>query len=135
MPDPGGYRGKRTPSKSTTSSAARGLGYEHRRNRERMLRNHLDGTPRLCGVGTDGGPGCVCRRAGYAFPMYRNPNLNLDGMPLEADHSIGRSRGGLKADRLVLAAYNRSRGARDRGDRYAAPWRAQEWTGGGQLAR
>src|SRR4051812_2702845 len=39
-----------------------------------------------------------------------------------------------EADRLVLAAYNRSRGARDRGDRYAAPCRAREWTGAGQLA-
>jgi hypothetical protein len=67
MPDPGGYRGKRTPAKSKTSSAARGLGYEHRRNRERMLRNHIDGRPCRCGVGADGGPGCICRRAGYAL--------------------------------------------------------------------
>jgi hypothetical protein len=57
-----------------------------------------------------------------------------DGLPLTADHSIGRSRGGMKADRLVLAAYNRSRGARDQGDRYAASWWAREWTGGEQLA-
>ena len=77
MPDPGGYRGKRTSSKSKTSSAARGLGCEHRRNRERMLRDHIDCTPCPCGIGADCGPGCICRRAGYALPMYRNP----DGMP------------------------------------------------------
>jgi hypothetical protein len=134
IPDPGGYRGKKTPAKSKTSSAARGLGYEHRRNRERMLRNHIDGKSCRCGVGTDCGPGCICRRAGYALPTYRNPALNPDGLPLTADPSIARSRGGLKADRLVLAAYNRCRGAGDRGDRHAAPWRAREWTGGGQLA-
>ena len=99
-----------------------------------MHPNHIDGTPCPCGIGTDCGPGCICRRAGYALPMYRNPNLNPGGLPLEADHWIARSQGGLKADRLVLTAYNRSRGARDRGDRYAAPWWAREWTGGGQLA-
>ncbi len=76
MPAPGGYRDKKTSAKSKTSSAARGLGDEHRRNRERMLRNHIDGTPCPCGVGTDGGPGCICRRAGYALPMYRHPALN-----------------------------------------------------------
>jgi hypothetical protein len=133
MPDPGGYRGKRTPAKS--SSAARGLGYEHRPNRERMFCSHLDGAvhhvlaesmPLRTGMHLPQGRLCA--------PMYRHPALNLDGLPLTADDWIGRSRDGLKADRLVLAADNRSRGARDRGDRYAAPWWAREWTGGGQLA-
>ncbi len=81
MPAPGGYRDKKTSAKSKTSSAARGLRYENRRNRERMLRSHLDGTPCPCGVGADGGPGCICRRAGYALLEYRNPDLNPDGMP------------------------------------------------------
>ena len=67
MPDPGGYRGKRTPAKS--SSAARGLGYEHRP------------TANLCSAATSTGrftmalrsrchcgPGCICRKAGYALP-------------------------------------------------------------------
>jgi hypothetical protein len=73
MPDPGGYRDKRPPAKSKTSSAARGLGCEHRRNRERMHPNHIDGPPCPCGIGADCGPGCLCRRAGYALPMYRKP--------------------------------------------------------------
>ncbi len=42
--------------------------------------------------------------------MYRDPDMNADGMPLEADHTIARSLGGTKADRLLLGTCNRSRG-------------------------
>src|SRR3954449_12809720 len=42
--------------------------------------------------------------------MYRNPNLNVDGVPLEADHTLARAHGGKHADRLLLRACNRSRG-------------------------
>ena len=42
--------------------------------------------------------------------MYRDPMLNPDGLPLEADHTIARSQGGVLADRLLLATCNRSRG-------------------------
>lgn len=47
--------------------------------------------------------------------MYRNPQLNVDRMPLEADHTIARSLGGTTADRLMLATCNRSRGNGTRG--------------------
>ena len=42
--------------------------------------------------------------------MYREAWRNPDGRPLEADHSIARSLGGTKADRLLLSTCNRSRG-------------------------
>jgi hypothetical protein len=42
--------------------------------------------------------------------MWRDPTLNPDGLPLEADHTIARSQGGTHADRLLLATCNRSRG-------------------------
>ncbi len=133
MPDPDVYRGKRTPAKSRTSSAARGSATNTAATASAC--SAITSTAhRVDAASAPTAAQRICCRAGYALPMYRNPDLNLGGMPLEADHSMARSRGGLKADRLVLAAYNRSRGARDRGDRYAALWRAQEWTGGGQLA-
>jgi hypothetical protein len=42
--------------------------------------------------------------------MYRDPRSNIDGAPLEADHTTPRSLGGTVADRLLLAVCNRSRG-------------------------
>ncbi|EGD24666.1 hypothetical protein HMPREF0724_11784 [Prescottella equi ATCC 33707] len=47
--------------------------------------------------------------------MYRDAAKNIDGRPLEADHSHARSRGGTQADRLLHSECNRSRqdGARD----------------------
>lgn len=42
--------------------------------------------------------------------MYRQAELNVDRLPLEADHTIARADGGTRADRLLLATCNRSRG-------------------------
>jgi hypothetical protein len=43
--------------------------------------------------------------------MHHNPARNVDGMPLEADHGQrARAHGGHRADRLLLATCNRSRG-------------------------
>ncbi|EOM74615.1 hypothetical protein [Rhodococcus rhodnii] len=81
------------------SAHARGLGYQHRKNRDRLLGALVDGTP--------------CWWCGQ--PLHRDPALNPDGMPLEADHSIARSRGGITADRLLHHLCNRQRqdGSRD----------------------
>lgn len=83
------------------SAAARGLGYQHRQHRERLLRAHRDGTP------------CWwCNE-----PMYRNPERNPDHAPLEADHTRPRSthgHHGNPADRLLHRRCNRSRGTGDR---------------------
>ncbi|WP_458681939.1 hypothetical protein [Prescottella equi] len=78
----------------TRTTTEKGLGWKHRQQRERLLRNHVDGT--LC---------WWCN-----LPMHRDPAKNHDGRPLEADHSLARSRGGTKADRLLHAECNRSRG-------------------------
>ncbi|AVP67327.1 hypothetical protein C7H75_05120 [Prescottella equi] len=81
------------------SAAARGLGYAHRQQRERLLRNHVDGSP--------------CWWCSH--PMFRDPTKNWDGHPLEADHSQARSHGGTVADRLLHKRCNASRqdGAND----------------------
>lgn len=94
--------------RSTTSSTARGLGVVHRRRRADLMRQHVDGTPCPCQPGC--GPGCPCGPGG-GLPMFRDPRLNYDGLPLEADHVIARSKGGTIATRLLLATCNRSRGA------------------------
>lgn len=56
--------------------------------------------------------------------MYRDPARNPDGMPLEADHTVARSQGGRRADRLLLATCNRSRGD---GTRAASPAGRPDW--------
>lgn len=61
-----GKQGKR--AKSTTE---RGYGWQHQKQRERLLRAHKDGTP--------------CSHCGK--PMYRDPDRNFDGAPLEAQHA------------------------------------------------
>lgn len=111
--------------KTTTE---RNLGWEHQKNRRRLIAKHIDGTPCPCGVGADCGPACLCRKAGYALPMYRSAALNPDGLPLDADHSQARSQGGMKADRLMLASCNRSRGDGTR-DNLMSPWWDRDWSG------
>lgn len=62
--------------------------------------------------------------------MYRDPALNVDGMSLEADHTQARSQGGTKADRLLLATCNRSRGDGTRGvqaDGQRPAWWTRDW--------
>lgn len=84
-----------TDQRTTTQ---KGLGWQHQKERERLLKLHADGTE------------CWwCSR-----PMYRDPAQNIDGRPLEADHSLARSNGGTKADRLLHSECNRSRQAGDR---------------------
>jgi hypothetical protein len=72
----------------------RGLGAKHDAERKRLLANHRDGTA------------CWWCLLG----MYRDPLRNPDRAPLEADHSIARSKGGTVADRLLHSRCNRSRG-------------------------
>ena len=78
----------------TKSAHQRGLGYQHRKQRDNLLRRHVDGTP--------------CWWCGKR--MYRGPESNWDRAPLEADHTITRSHGGTKADRLLHMTCNRQRG-------------------------
>ncbi len=66
--------------------------------------------------------------------MHRDPSSNVDGAPLEADHTLSRSQGGTRADRLLLRICNRSRGdgtrqVDDVGGRPA--WWTRDWTGTG----
>lgn len=84
---------RKAPGKRTESTTARGLGWRHQQDRERLMRRHRDGTP------------CWwCAR-----PMFRDAKRNFDGKPLEADHSEARSHGGRKADRLLCSTCNRQR--------------------------
>lgn len=52
--------------------------------------------------------------------MYRAPERNWDERKLEGDHSIARSRGGTRADRLLHSTCNRRRGAGDHDDQRPA---------------
>jgi hypothetical protein len=85
----------RPPARGATT--LKGLGYEHQQQRAKLMRQLDDGTP--------------CAHCGR--PMYRDAVRNWDSMPLEADHTLPRSRGGTIADRLLHAKCNRSRGAGD----------------------
>jgi hypothetical protein len=84
-------------------TTARGLGWSHQQRRAQLLAAHTDGTPCPCQPGC--GPNCPCISTG-GLPMYRDSRLNVDRMPLKADHTIARSRGGIRADRLMLATCN-----------------------------
>lgn len=78
------------------SAHQRGLGWQHRQTRDRLLRALTDGTP------------CWwCNQ-----PLHRHPADNYDGAPLEADHSNARSTHGTTgnhADRLLHRRCNRQR--------------------------
>lgn len=56
--------------KTKPTTTARGYGWRHQKQRERLLYNHKDGTP--------------CWWCGQ--PMYRNKTQNWDHKPLAADH-------------------------------------------------
>lgn len=97
-------------AKSTT---AKGLGWAHQQQRERLLRAHTDGA--LC---------WWCAR-----PMYRDRTRNFDHDPtsndqgsgsLAADHSHARAHGGTKADRLLHGLCNKERGEGARDDQRPA---------------
>ncbi|QXU53625.1 hypothetical protein [Rhodococcus sp. LW-XY12] len=92
----------------SSSTTARGLGWDHQKTRERLLRNHVDGTP------------CWW----CSLPMFRNRTNNWDHDPtsndpasgsLAADHSQARAHGGTQADRLLHGTCNKERqdGRRD----------------------
>lgn len=83
-------RSRGTPKPTTTQ---RGLGYEHRENRDRLLRRHINGTR--------------CWWCGK--PMHREKGKNWDGESLHADHTLPRSHGGKVADRLLHGSCNRDR--------------------------
>lgn len=96
---------------SRKTTTGKGLGWQHQQQRARLLRSHRDGAPCPCLDDNRCGPGCLCRPHGHGQPMYRDASRNPDGMPLEADHGeLARSLGGKRADRLLLATCNRSRG-------------------------
>jgi hypothetical protein len=73
----------------------RGYDWNHRRNRQRLLYNLVDGTPcPFCGK-----------------PLHKNPAQNFDGAALEADHTRDlKHHGQNPADRLLHRTCNRSRG-------------------------
>lgn len=85
---------RRAASLTTTQ---RGLGHDHRQNRERLLTRHVDG-----------------RRCWWcAKPMFKDAKRNWDGFALEADHTKGRARfgpGKTRADRLLHKTCNIQRG-------------------------
>lgn len=112
----------------TKTTTERGLGWTHRQQRARLIARLVDGAPCPCLDLGDCGRGCPCRAAGHGLPMYRDPDRNVDGRPLEADHTIARSQGGKRADRLLLATCNRSRGDGTRDvDTVTTPFTRPEW--------
>jgi hypothetical protein len=107
-----GRRGVVVPARKKRTTTQRGLGWDHQKRRDQLLKNHADGTPCPCQPGC--GKNCPCQELppGQGLPMFRNATRNLDHRPLEADHTRARSRPGSGlADRLLLSTCNRSRGA------------------------
>lgn len=84
------------------STTERGYGWKHQKTRERLLRNHVDGTP--CDV---------CGK-----PMYKDPTKNWDGAKLEAEHPIPQmtlpmaQRRHNEAKKLLHRFCNRSEGGK-----------------------
>jgi len=109
-------------AKTTTQ---RGLGWEHQQQAAMLLRSHRDGTPCPCLEDGTCGPACLCRPGGRGLPMYRDRTRNADGRQLQADHTRARSQGGKRADRLMLATCNGSRGDGTRTPQ--APTEASDW--------
>ena len=78
-----------------TPAHERGYGYRHREQKRRLLARHKDGT--------------ACQWCNK--PMWKTPEDNFDGAPLEADHSKPIKHHGQQqlADRLLHRACNRQR--------------------------
>ncbi|WP_251550281.1 hypothetical protein [Rhodococcus sp. 11-3] len=84
------------------TTTERGLGWQHQKQRDRLLKAHIDGTPCWwCGL-----------------PMYRDRTRNWDHDPtspdrasgsLAADHSHARAHDGTHADRLLHGICNKQR--------------------------
>lgn len=87
--------------KTTTE---RGLGWDHQKQRAKLIAVHIDGTP--------------CWWCGR--PMFYDKTRNFDGLPLAADHGEARAHGGLIADKLLHFSCNSSRQAGDRDDQRPA---------------
>lgn len=95
------------------STTERGYGWQHQKQRERLLRAHKDGAP--------------CSHCGK--PMYRDPARNFDGAPLEAQHADplanhANKRRAPLASELMHRHCNRSLGD---GTRQTAPRPAFNW--------
>lgn len=92
---------------AATTTTAKGLGWAHQRNRDRLLALHVDGTRCWwCGRG-----------------MYRQASRNPDGKSLHADHTRARSKAASvheKADRLLHDTCNKQRGDGSRDSRRPA---------------
>lgn len=83
---------KPKPVKPLTNEQ-RGLGRDHRIQREKLIRQHRDGTPCWwCGM-----------------PMFKDKAKNWDSKALAADHTHARVAGGTKADRLLHFTCNSQR--------------------------
>lgn len=113
---------------SRKTTTGKGLGWPHQQQKRRAISAHTDGTPCPCLDLNDCGPACPCRAAGQGLPMYRDPTRNVDGMMLELDHTLARSQGGKRGDRLLLATCNRSRGDGTRTTASAPFTRPASWT-------
>lgn len=59
------------PKRKLAGTTERGYGWKHQQQRERLLKQHRDGSP--------------CSHCGK--PMYRDPAKNFDGATLEAQHA------------------------------------------------
>lgn len=77
---------------------AKGRGTAHDKQREKLKRKHIDGSP--------------CWWCGR--PMYLDKGKNFDGLTLAADHSTAIKHGGKLADRLLHFSCNSSRKAGER---------------------
>lgn len=112
-----------------TTTTGKGLGWQHQQIRRVLLAKHRDGTPCPCLDLDDCGVACPCRPAGRGLPMYRDPALNVDQRALQADHTRARSQGGQRADRLILATCNGSRGDGTRTPSTGGPpsWWSRTW--------
>lgn len=73
----------------------RGLGRDHRIQREKLIRQHRDGTP--------------CWWCGMPMHGDRRKQSNWDGKALAADHTHARAAGGTRADRLLHFTCNSQR--------------------------
>lgn len=76
-----------------------GLGWQHQKQVARLKRTHIDGTP--------------CWWCGEPMWGDGNRHRNPDGDKLSGDHSLARSHGGTRTDRLMHLACNRQRGNGD----------------------
>jgi hypothetical protein len=99
---------QRSRSKVKDATTDRGLGWQHQKQRARLVARHVEGS--------------LCWWCGE--PMYRSQGL-------AADHSVARAKGGALADRLLHGPCNAQRGDGSRDHRRPAlllvPRTTREW--------